>query len=211
MLDLIWFWSIMASCLILGTGYSLKAVANLIPDFDGLIFGPNQTYQDFPLDVWLACDPAWHDYYGGPVAGDFDKWHWDAGICERYGYLYTEGVWMDGLYMGPGNKISLNHCSGAQLLNLAAYHYEADEIILIGHDFHYDAPQRHYFDDLSETPGEYPQAIRKFSKFKKPDGNDLLAVYKKIADQDGLPPIFNATEGSALPWFPKRKLKDFLR
>ena len=206
----------MSKALIVGTGPSLQDQLDLLPRFDGLIFTCNLTYQDIKTDVHLCCDPQFHAHYGEQLAKDtkdrgFDHWHWDAGICERYGYMYTEGVWMDGLYMGPGNKISLNHCSGAQLLNLAAYHYQAEEIVLVGHDFHYDAPQRHYFDDLSETPGEYPQAIRKFSKFAKPDGNDLLAVNKKIADQDGLPPIYNATEGSALPWFPKRKLTDFLR
>ena len=114
--------------------------------------------------------------------------------------------------MGPENKISLNHCSGAQLLNLAAGNqYGCTEIILIGHDFHYKADQRHYFTGLSETDGEYPQAIRKFSKFdKQGQGNDLLQVYRHIANQEGLPPIYNATEGSALKWFPVRKLKDFL-
>lgn len=201
---------LMSRALILGTGYSLKAQANQIAAFDGLIFGPNHTYQDFPLDCWLACDPAYHAFYG-LVSGDFDKWHWDKGICEEYGYKYTEGVWMDGLYMGPENKISLNHCSGAQLLNLAANQYGCDEIILVGHDFHYDAPQRHYFDDVSETPGEYAQPLRKHSKFIKPDGNDLLKVYKHIADQDGLPRIINCTPGSKLPWFEFGQLKDYLR
>ena len=121
---------------------------------------------------------------------------------------------MDGLYMGPENKISLNHCSGAQLLNLAAGNqYGCDEIILIGHDFHYNANQRHYFTGLSDTDGEYPQPLRKhslFDKSKTTGGNDLMAVYKHIADQEGLPPIYNATEGSALTWFPKRPLTDFL-
>lgn len=199
--------------LIVGTGPSLGAVLEDLPRFDGLVFTCNLTFRDVHTDCWLACDPAFHAYYGDVVRAEtFDKWHWDAGICEKYGYRYVEGVWMDGLYMADKGKISLNHCSGAQLLNLAANQYECSEIVLIGHDFHYNAPQRHYFDNLSETPGEYPREIRKFSKFdKQGQGNDLLNVYRHIAEQDGLPPIYNATEGTALKWFQQRPLTDFLR
>ena len=200
----------MTKALIVGTGPSLSDVLHLLPRFDGLIFTCNNTHQDVKTDVWLACDPKWHDLYG-PVSGDFDKWHWDSGICLQFGYRFVEGIWMDGLYMGSENKISLNHCSGAQLLNLAANQYQCSEIVLIGHDFHYNGAKRHYFSGLSEADGEYPQQIRKYSKFdKQGQGDDLLQVYRRIADQDGLPPIYNATEGSALTWFPKRKLKDFL-
>lgn len=196
--------------LIVGTGPSLAEALPAIPQFNGLIFVCNNTHQDIWPDVWLACDPAWHNHYG-QVEGDFDKWHWDQEICDRFGYRYTEGIWMDGIYLGPENKISLNHCSGAQLLNLAANQYGAEEIVLIGHDFHYQGKQRHYFDGLSETPGEYPKQIRKFSKFDKGgNGDDLLQVYKRIADQPGRPPIVNATKGSKLPWFPMVELKDYL-
>ena len=121
---------------------------------------------------------------------------------------------MDGLWMEDKSKISLNHCSGAQLLNLACNQYECDEVVLIGHDFHYDAPQRHYFSDLSETAGEYPKEIRKFSKFdKKGQGNDLLNVYKHIADQcdrGEIPQIINCTPDSAMKWFPIKELKEMM-
>lgn len=194
--------------LIVGTGPSLREVLPLINQFGGLVFSCNNTYRDVRTDVWLACDPSWHKLFS-PVYGDFDKWHWDKDICDRHGYRYVEGIWMDGLWMQDKTKISLNHCSGAQLLNLACNQYECDEVVLIGHDFHYKAPQRHYFDDLSETPGEYPKEIRKFSKFdKKGQGDDLLQVYKRIAAQDGLPRIVNATKGSALPWFPMVDFED---
>jgi len=196
--------------LIVGTGPSLREVLDLIPRFDGLVATCNNTYKDVDCDFWLACDPKWHELYS-PVSGDFWKWHWSEHICKNYGYRHVEGIWMDGLYMGPENKISLNHCSGAQLLNLAVNQYEADTVVLIGHDFHYKGRQRHYFDDLSDQPGEYPPALRKYSEFDKQGrGNDLLNVYRHIAEQKDLPPIYNATEGSALPWFPKRHLKDFL-
>jgi hypothetical protein len=199
--------------LVVGTGPSLRGQLKLIPRFDGLVFICNNCFTDIPTaDVWLSCDPAWHQHYGqlwNP--GKMDCWHWDREICDKYHYQYVDGIWMDGLYMGPENKISLGHCSGHQLLNLAANQYGCDEIVLIGHDFHYSAKQRHYFTGLSETDGEYPKEIRKFSKFdKKGAGHDLMAVYQAIADQDGLPPIYNATPGSALKCFPMVDFEDYL-
>jgi len=199
--------------LILGTGPSLAEVSQLIPRFPGLVFGPNNTYQDFDLDVWLACDPLWHEYNDSPVQGDFDKWHWDHAICALYGYKYIEGVWVDGLWLKDKTKISLNHCSGAQLLNLAASVYECDPVLLVGHDFHYDGPKRHYFDNLSNVPGEYPKPLRKhslFDKSKTTGGNDLMNVYRHIAEQPGIPRIINCTPGSKLPWFEMGDLEDFL-
>jgi hypothetical protein len=90
--------------------------------------------------------------------------------------------------------------------------YECNEVILIGHDFHYPEGQpRHYFNDLSETPGEYPAKLRKFSLFdKQGKGDDLLAVYKRIAVQEGRPEIINCTPGSALKHFPMGNLADYL-
>lgn len=194
--------------LILGTGYSLRGQLDLIPRFDGLVFGPNNTYRDFRLDVWLACDPTWHEFYG-KVEGDFDKWHWSREVCDAFGYQYVEGVWHDGLWLKDKSKIALNHGSAPQLINIAC-HYGCEEIVLVGHDFHYDAPARHYFDNVSETPGEYPAPLRKFSKFIKTNGqDDLLAVYRRIADTPGRPAIYNATPGSKLDCFPMRKLEEF--
>ena len=219
----------MNKALIVGTGYSLKAQLHMLPHFDGLVFTCNNSYRDIKTDVWLSCDPTWHGLYS-PVYGDFDKWHWDADICKRYGYRYVEGVWMvdgkayprseyltppgdaGGLWMQDKTKISLNHCSGAQLLNLACNQYECDTVLLVGHDFHYNAPQRHYFDDLSPIKGEYPEAIRKQSVFIKNNGqDDLLAVYKRIAETPDLPKIINCTPDSMLPWFPRGDLTDYVK
>lgn len=198
------------SGLILGTGPSLSEAAHLIPQFKGLVFGCNNTYQDFKLDVWLACDPAWHSHYG-QVNGDFTKWHWDKGICKRYGYRYIEGRWFDGLSPVGANWISYNHCSGAQLLNLGTSIYKCDVILLVGHDFKYvgDRP-RHYFKGLSDKDGEYPTSLRKFSKFDKGPTDGLVYNYKFIAEQKGLPPIINCTPDSALPWFPMGRLEDYV-
>ena len=194
---------------VLGTGPSLAEVSLLLPRFPGLVFGPNNTYQDFDLDVWLACDPLWHRHYS-PIRGDFDKYHWDHAICALYGYKYIEGVWVDGLWLKDKTKISLNHCSGAQLLNLAV-HYDVDPILLIGHDFHYDGPQRHYFSGLSDVDGEYPAELRKHSLFdKQGKGNDLMNVYRHIAEQPGIPRIINCTPGSKLPWFEMGNFEDWL-
>lgn len=196
---------------ILGTGPSLTQSADSVRKLQSegaLIFGPNNTFRDFDLDVWLACDPLWHEVYGN-VTGPFDKWHWSRDICHTGGYRFIEGVWVDGLWLKDRTRISLNHCSGAQLLNLAV-HYDCDPILLVGHDFHYDGPKRHYFDDLSDVPGEYPLKLRKWSEFdKRGRGDDLLAVYKRIADQKGRPEIINCTPNSRLPWFPMRGLNDF--
>jgi len=216
--------------LIVGTGPSLRPMLPLLRRFKGLVFTCNNTFEDVRTDVWLACDPAWHRYYS-PVRGDFDRWHWDASICNDYGYRYVRGVWMvdgvaysrdehntppgpvGGLWLDDKSSISLNHCSGAQLLNLACNQYECSEVILIGHDFHYPEGQpRHYFNDLSETPGEYPAKLRKFSLFdKQGKGDDLLAVYKRIAVQEGRPEIINCTPGSALKHFPMGNLADYLQ
>jgi hypothetical protein len=218
--------------LIVGTGPSLRGQLDLIPQFDGLVFICNNSFQDIAGDVWLACDPKWHALYG-QVSGDFDKWHWDKGICEKYGYKYVEGVWMvdsvaysrneyecppgpaGGLWMADKTKISLNHCSGAQLLNLAANQYGCDPILLAGHDFRYvPGEPRHFFKGLSDTEGEYPPELRKvslFDKSKTTGGDDLLQVYKRISEQQGLPKIINVTPGSALPWFEMGNLEDHLR
>jgi hypothetical protein len=217
--------------LIVGTGPSLRDQLGLIPQFDGLVFICNNSFQDIDGDVWLACDPKWNLHYG-QVDGNFDKWNWDQAICEMFNYRYVEGIWIvdgkeyprseyvtppgpaGGLYLGPENKISLNHCSGAQLLNLAVGNqYGCTEVILIGHDFHYNGTQRHYFNGLSDTPGEYPPDLRKTSLFDKRNhggGDDLLKVYERISQTPGLKSrIVNCTPDSALPWFEMGHFEDY--
>jgi len=198
--------------IILGTGPSLndsKPNVLMLQDQGALIFGVNNTYQDFNLDVWIACDPAWHRHYGKIDLPHTDQWYWDRDICTRHGYTYIEGRWFDGLSTDK-SWISLNHCSGAQALNLAV-HYGCDPILLVGHDFRYEEGKpRHYFSGLSDVFGEYPQQLRKWSLFSKPEGNDLMRVYKHIADQQGLPRIINCTPGSALKCFEMGELKDYL-
>ena len=158
-----------------------------------VLFGVNNTFNDFLLDVWIACDPLWHDMYS-PVAGDFHRWHWDREICEKYGYHYIEGRWGDGLSTNP-EYIHYGHSSGYQALNLAV-HYGCNPIFFVGYDMHYRGDKRHYFSGLSDENGEYPQHLRKFSTF---DG--LIKCYETIAEQKGLPEIYNATPGSALTCF----------
>jgi len=120
---------------ILGTGPSLeKQRDNLLrwrAENKVRLFGVNNTFNDFPLDVWIACDPKWHEHYG-QVEGDFDKWHWDKGICEKYGYQHIEGRWGDGLSTDK-SYIHYGHSSGYQALGLAA-HYGHKEVYLAGFD-----------------------------------------------------------------------------
>lgn len=196
---------------ILGTGPSLTGMRDEIIQLrkqDRIrIFGVNHTYRDFPVDVLICCDPAFHALYG-KIPFEGDHWHWDKEICAKHGYKYIEGRWFDGLSTDP-TWISLNHCSSAQALNLAV-HYGCDPILLAGHDFSYPKGQpRHYFSDLSDVDGEYPETLRKYSKFdKQGQGNDLMAVYKYIADQKGLPPIINVSPGSALKHFPMMTISE---
>jgi len=191
---------------VIGTGPSLSDVADELRQLKAAgrvkLFGINNTYKDFDLDVWIACDPTWHAHYG-QVCGDFDKWHWDAEICHKYGYEFVSGVWLDGLSLDK-TKLSLGHSSGWQALQLAV-HYGCDKILLVGYDMTYrEGESRHYF-SLSDVKGEYPEPLRKWSLFDKPDKTGLLYNYKHIADQcerGELPPIINCTPRSAMHWFP---------
>lgn len=190
------------TAIIIGTGPSLNIEQVKAAQARGcVLFGVNNTYLDFDLDVWIACDPAWHAAYS-PAPGDFHKWHWDKAICEKYGYRYITGRWGDGLSLDPA-CIHYGHSSGYQALNLAV-HYGCGRVLLAGFDMHYRRGQRHYFAGLSDKSGEYPQQLRKFSTF---DG--LIQCYQTIADQQGLPPIINCTPGSALRCFPFGDLNDY--
>lgn len=197
------------AAIVIGTGPSLSDVARLVRSADAVRFGINNTYQDFPLDVWIACDPAWHRYYG-KVEGDFDKWHWDPEICNQHGYNYIPGRWEDGLSTDP-NYISYGHSSGWQALNLAV-HYGCAPILLVGFDMTYRADEpRHYFSGLSGAVGEYPEPLRKWSKFDKGTGDGLLWDYRNIAEQcerGEIPTIINCTPRSAMTWFPIRHLSE---
>jgi hypothetical protein len=163
-----------------------------VQSLEGLrVFGINNTYNDFTLDVWTACDPQWWAHYGHEAKDiDADRWHWDRDICARYDAMHIEGRWADGLSTDP-RYIHYGHSSGYQALNLAVL-YGCDPILLVGFDMHYNGEQRHYFDGLSNDVGEYPQPLRKWSTF---DG--LLKCYETIARQPGLPQIINCTPGSA--------------
>lgn len=184
--------------IIIGTGPSLDVeMVKRAQACGAKLFGINNTYLDFDLDVWIACDPSWHRIYS-PVKGDFLKFHWDKSICDKHGYHYIEGRWgtgpnrCDGLSLDQ-RYIAYGHSSGFQALNLAL-HFGCSPILLVGYDMHYDSSARHYFSGLSGTDGEYPQEIRKFSKF-----NGLVTCYEQVAKQKLN--IINCTPGSALRCF----------
>lgn len=204
--------------IVIGTGPSLTGQADTIRqmkrDGQARLFGINNTFEDFGLDVWIACDEAWHKYHG-PITGGFDKWHWDGDICKRLGYRYVQGCWSGGS-AGATNQwkthrdghalsldpewISLNHGSAPQAINLAVL-YGCSPILLVGHDFRY-GEKRHYF-------GEYPGPLRKYSQFHKPHGDDLAAVYERMAATPGIPPIVNVTPGTKLTAFPVGDIEDY--
>ena len=190
-------------CVVLGTGPGLAKQRQRIIELHEAgqikIIGVNNTFNDFPLDAWIACDPQWHRQYS-PVHGDFDMWHWDKEICQKYGYNHIEGRWEDGL-SNDKNYIHFGHSSGYQSLGLSV-HYGAKQIYLAGFDMHYKAGEpRHYFSELSPEKGEYPSALRKYSAFE-----GLIECYKTVAEQQDRPIIYNLTEGSALKCFPYRAL-----
>ena len=199
---------------VIGTGPSLADVADELRDLKAagkvMLFGINRTFEDFDLDVWIQCDPSMHKHYG-QTEGDFDKWHWDKDICEKYGYRYIQGVWLDGLSTDT-DYLSLGHASGWQALQLAAVQYRCDIVLLVGHDMRYEIGKpRHYF-NLSDVAGEYPARLRKHSLFLKPDGSGLLPNYRHIAAQCSageIPQIYNCSEGSAMTCFPMAELSDF--
>jgi hypothetical protein len=192
----------MTSGIILGTGPSLALQK---PDIERLqkkgfmVFGVNNTFNDFDLDVWIACDPKWHEIYS-PVEGDFDKWHWNNAICQKHGYKYIEGRWGDGLSEDK-EYIHYGHSSGYQALGLAVK-YGCDSIYLAGYDMSYSASKRHYFSDLSGQEGEYPKALRKNSTFE-----GLIKCYETIPRENPEIEIYNCTKGSALTCFPYKAME----
>lgn len=209
--------------IVIGTGPSLASQVDQIRAIGkrgATLFGMNNTFEDFELNHWIACDPVWHKV-NGRVTGTFTKWHWDASIAERNGYIHIPGKWADGVSPPGSNWISFNHGSGPQALNLATSIIQCDPIILVGHDMKYPkSGPRHYFRGLSDVPGEYPEPLRKFSAFEKPkreggahpDGDGILFNYKHIAEQaeaGRIPTILNATPDSAMKWFPFTDLDNF--
>jgi hypothetical protein len=199
----------MLKALIIGTGPSLKSqIADIyrLKEKGFKVFGVNNTYKDIPLDCWIACDPQWHQIYS-PVEGDFDRWHWDKSICEKYGYQYIEGRWSYDNEKGKGNYglsadpkfIHYGHASSYQALGIAV-HYGATEFYLCGHDMRYSG-QRHYFANLSEDAGEYPKPLRKHSAF---DG--LIKQYETITRFNPSLKIYNCTKDSDLTCFPYKDL-----
>ncbi len=153
------------------------------------------TFKDFLVDAWIACDPAWHKHYG-QVRGGFRKYHWDANICRDNKYIHIPGIWADGLSDNP-ECIHYGHSSSYQALGIAVL-LGCGPIYLAGFDMKYEG-KRHYFSELSDKPGEYPEHLRKQSAF---DG--LIKQFETIVHGD----IFNVTEGSALNHFPFVGLED---
>ena len=202
--------------IILGTGPSLADVADEIRELKAagkvMLFGINNTYQDFDLDCWIACDPSFHDHYGKIDTG-CDQWHWDEDICATHGYRHIRGEWLPGLSTDK-DCISFGHSSGWQALNLAL-HYGCDPLILCGYDMTYgNDKKRHYFTACSDVAGEYPRSLRKYSLFDKPDKTGLLYNYKNIADQSNrgeIPPVINCTPKSAMKWFPIMTLTEAIK
>lgn len=189
------------------TGPSLSKAMATIRMLDVPLFGMNNVYHDLPVHVHVASDPLWHATYAPELKGalpDADLWTWDAKTARLYDLKRYNGIWADGLSTDP-RFLHFGHSSSYQALGLA-YLYGCSPIFMVGFDMHYNDKKRHYFDNLSDLSGEYPPNLRKFSKF---DG--LIRQFRTVAEQGLDVPIYNATEGSAFPWFPQIKPTDITK
>jgi len=179
-------------------------------------FGCNNTYQIINLDVLLACNPQWWDYYyprdENLRLSTFTKWTWDKATADKYSIAHIRGEWGDGLSTDP-EVIHYGHSSGYQLINLALHHH-VTEFVLIGYDLRYPKKydgvkkipggERHYF-------GEYPEELQHWTKQNIGPGGEisgLLDCYKTINPKDYGIRIINCSPGTALDFYETGNLAD---
>lgn len=206
---------------LVGTGPSLsKAQISTINNCNLPVFGCNNVYQVCAVNVHLACNPEWWDYYypRDPRlrSGLFDCWTWHRPTAEKYRSVrWIEGRWSDGLSTEKG-VIHYGHSSGYQLLNLAFTQYGIREFVLVGYDLRYPAGydgnkqepggDRHYF-------GEYPAGLQHWTRYGiGPDGEllGLLDCYRTIDPKQYGIRIINCSPGSALDFFETGDLREFV-
>lgn len=185
---------------IIGTGPSLtQSQLDTVKPFKK--FGCNNAIFDCDLDVHLACNYQWWDYYW-PQVKDIPCHQWTTRpqSAERYGVNYIEERWEDGISTDK-DYICAHHGSGPQIFNLA-YHYGVRTFILIGWDMRHKG-KRHYFGD-----GEYPKPLQHFTKALGPNG-ELLGLINEMAtikpEQYGIQ-VYNCTPGSAMTCFEQKEL-----
>ena len=203
--------------IIIGTGPSLTSEAiEQINASDLHKFGCNNVYQVIPdLTAHLACNIEWWGHYGKDISQySFDKWTWDEATAEKWCIKYVSGAWGDGLSTDP-KVIHYGHSSGYQLINLAL-HYGVKEFVLIGYDMKYPkgydghrkqaGGNRHFF-------GEYPKELQHWTKFNIGENgelNGLLECYRTINPEDYGIRIINCSPDTALDFFEKGRLEDYL-
>lgn len=192
-----------------------REVIDLINKSDLPVFGCNLTYQFLSLNVLLACNKEFWDFYWPRDellrSGSFSKWTWDKPTADRYGLSHIRGEWGDGLSTDP-KVIHYGHSSGYQLVNLAL-HYGVTEFVLIGYDLRYPkgydragrkAVQRHFWEG-----GEYPPELQHWPQVAD-DGSmtGLLDCYRTINPEDYGIRIINCSQGSALDFFENGQLEN---
>lgn len=196
------------TAVILGTGPGLtdKTTKIVIKGYNfkkWKLFGVNNTWQIFHLDVFLACNPNYWDHYWskGLCNTASEKWTWDKETAKKYNVNYIEGKWEPGLSTDP-NYIHYHHGSGPQIVNIAL-HYGITRMLLAGWDMHY-GEKRHYF-------GEYPEPLLHFPK-TGPQGAmvGLIKEMETIRPEDYGIEIINCTPDSAMKCFPFGRLEDYL-
>lgn len=165
------------------------------------------------LDVHLACNVEWYDYYAElravaryaaiPSWIAVDAEHPErAAAARRHGLRAIGGVWMPGLATSR-QFLAYHHGAGPQAINLA-YHYGCKVIGLLGFDLRYRPDKRHYF-------GEYPKPLQHHPR-TGPNG-ELLGLIRElctIKPADYGIQIYNLTPRSALQCFHSPSISEFL-
>jgi hypothetical protein len=195
---------------ILGTGPSLTnwQLSQIKPYRK---FGVNNAYQWTDLDVHLACNPEWWDYYHQDISEyDCQKWTWHQPTADKYGVNHISGRWHDGL--STDNRfIHYHHGAGPQMVNLAL-HYGVKVMCLLGWDMHYPGKlDNHTYLKPRHKHGEYPEELQHWPK-TGPNGEftGLIKEMETIHPREYDIEIINCTPGSALQCFPQMKLSQFI-
>lgn len=190
-------------CLLLGTGPSLTHQADAIRNSSLLKAGVNNTFMDFKLDYHCATDPDWwmiyhREFKQKSKAVSFTH---NESIAKGFGIEHFRCVDKYGLSTDP-NVIHHGHSSLYQLLNIL-FLMGAGPFYLCGFDMKYEQGKpRHYFDNLSDKPGEYPEPLRKHSPFEGRDGKSGVIKYWESISGRGYGFIKNCTKDSAVTCFP---------
>lgn len=161
----------------------------------------NCTWRLVPwADALYAGDHQWWDRYGEEAqAFAGEKWTCDSRAAQRFKLNRVKVGIGHGLCREPG-KVNSGGNSGYQAVNLA-WHFGARQIVLLGFDMHRNSGAHWHgeHEGMLSAPASHIAVWR--NRFESL-AQDLRA--------DGVS-VVNATEGSALQWFPRMPMAEALR